>query len=200
MADRLGTTEFWTARVASHLIRKDLVELRPDADVEEFESTEPAYEEATHEEVAHEDAPVVESVEEATAEEWSFNQPAADVDEADVDPDESWWQEPEAEEGSEVEESSEDQDVADYMPVAEGQSADERVEEPVSSGSEEFSQIPTLTAEATEADTAEVEEDTEAFLEKVFSELESPEEPAEEGYGLLRRRRMGAIRDLSGDS
>ena len=50
---------------------------------------------------------------------------------------------------------------------------------------------------------AEVEEDTEAFLEKVFSELDSPDEEQateEEGYGLLRRRRMGAIRDVAGDA
>ena len=54
---------------------------------------------------------------------------------------------------------------------------------------------------AADSDTGEVEEDTEAFLEKVFSELETPEdEPEEEGYGLLRRRRMGAIRDHSSDA
>ena len=49
---------------------------------------------------------------------------------------------------------------------------------------------------------AEVEEDTEAFLEKVFSGLDSDEsqQPQEEGYGLLRRRRLGALRDLSNDS
>ena len=49
---------------------------------------------------------------------------------------------------------------------------------------------------------AEVEEDTEAFLEKVFSELDSPEDADEdeEGYGLLRRRRLGALKDSSGDA
>jgi hypothetical protein len=47
-------------------------------------------------------------------------------------------------------------------------------------------------------DHAEVEEDTEAFLEKVFSDMEPAEEP-DEGYGLLRRRRMGTLRDLSNE-
>ena len=49
----------------------------------------------------------------------------------------------------------------------------------------------------------DVEEDTEAFLEKVFSELDDSsdeKEDQEEGYGLLRRRRMGAIRDIAGDA
>jgi hypothetical protein len=50
-------------------------------------------------------------------------------------------------------------------------------------------------------DGSDVEGDTEAFLEKVFSELDSSEpESEEEGYGLLRRRRMGSLRDFSSDS
>ncbi len=62
---------------------------------------------------------------------------------------------------------------------------------------------------AEDEEPGDVEEDTEAFLEKVFSELGSSEaeedsgseesEP-EEGYGLLRRRRMGSLRDFSSDS
>lgn len=46
----------------------------------------------------------------------------------------------------------------------------------------------------------EVEEDTEAFLEKVFSELDRSDDGEEEGYGLLRRRRLGAMRDIARDS
>lgn len=46
----------------------------------------------------------------------------------------------------------------------------------------------------------DVEEDTEAFLEKVFSELDRSDEGEEEGYGLLRRRRLGAMRDIARDS
>ncbi|MGH8948480.1 MAG: hypothetical protein ACRDXF_06420, partial [Acidimicrobiia bacterium] len=41
----------------------------------------------------------------------------------------------------------------------------------------------------------DVEEDTEAFLEKVFSQLEvnGKVDVEEEGHGLLRRRRMGSV-------
>jgi hypothetical protein len=41
----------------------------------------------------------------------------------------------------------------------------------------------------------DVEEDTEAFLEKVFSQLEvnGQADVEEEGHGLLRRRRMGSV-------
>ena len=49
----------------------------------------------------------------------------------------------------------------------------------------------------------EVAEDTEAFLEKVFSGIggeEEPEQRQEEGFGLLRRRRLGVMRDISNDS
>jgi predicted RNA-binding protein Jag len=40
-----------------------------------------------------------------------------------------------------------------------------------------------------------VEEDTEAFLEKVFSQLDvnGQVDVEEEGHGLLRRRRMGSV-------
>jgi len=62
---------------------------------------------------------------------------------------------------------------------------------------EELSEVPTV-GEDEEDD--EVEEDTEAFLEKVFSELDSSNDEEEEGYGLLRRRRMGVMRDSSGDT
>ncbi len=51
-----------------------------------------------------------------------------------------------------------------------------------------------------EGDDEDVEEDTEAFLEKVFSELDRSDEPEEEGYCLLRRRRLGAMRDIARDS
>ncbi|MGA8040165.1 MAG: hypothetical protein WCA93_08680, partial [Acidimicrobiia bacterium] len=49
--------------------------------------------------------------------------------------------------------------------------------------------------DATPTDDETIEEDTEAFLEKVFSQLDvngQPEEE-EEGHGLLRRRRMGSV-------
>jgi hypothetical protein len=47
----------------------------------------------------------------------------------------------------------------------------------------------------TEPEPESVEEDTEAFLEKVFSQLDSngQADVEEEGHGLLRRRRMGSV-------
>ena len=62
---------------------------------------------------------------------------------------------------------------------------------------EELSEVPTV---GEDDEDGEVEEDTEAFLEKVFSELDSSTDEEEEGYGLLRRRRMGVMRDSSRDT
>ncbi len=98
---------------------------------------------------------------------------------ADTDPNDSWWQEPEDEA------STDDQDEeVEPAVVAEG-----------------LSEMPSVSDHDDSGDGSDVEEDTEAFLEKVFSELEStPESKAEEGHGLLRRRRMGTLRDFSSDS
>lgn len=199
MAEELGTTEFWTARIAARLIDKDLVA---------FSVTENPVEESVTEWTD-----VNEASDTADAAETHSDQD----DEEDVDPDQSWWQEPEA--GSEdsvvddspvaEEESTEArtlQDMAvavesqdEQSPEAGDEAHDDVTDEQVAAAS---SEMPTLSSDD---DTADVEKDTEAFLEKVFSELETPEEepekePEEEGYGLLRRRRMGAIRDISGDS
>jgi hypothetical protein len=44
------------------------------------------------------------------------------------------------------------------------------------------------------------DDDTEAFLEKVFSDLGDETESADDGHGLMRRRRMGSIlRELGED-
>lgn len=182
IADRLGTTEFWTARTTSHLVDTALILLEstsaPIAD------TEPVHEEpaeadddySDHDDSASDPEPVepVEPVEN------EISQPVfaapQDSPEDDVDHDESWWQEPQDE----------------HEPVAEeGSAAPEVV-------SEGLSEIPAVEDSHDEDD--DVEDDTEAFLEKVFSELESSEPETEEGHGLLRRRRMGSLRDFSSDS
>jgi hypothetical protein len=172
LADELGTTEFWAARVAARLIDEDLLTIDPAPTVPEVtttwayeapiaEDTEipatPAEEETGVEEVfanAEEQA-AVESVEESYADA-SF----------EVDPNQSWWKEPEPEADAE--------------------------------GSEEAAAVESATIVETEA-RPDVEEDTEAFLEKVFSDME-PAEESDEGYGLLRRRRMGVLRDTSTDA
>ncbi len=173
LADELGTTEFWTARVAARLIEEDLLEMDPTP------AGEPAqvwsYEEPVIEpEPVAEAEPLTEIMPIPELEPVADMEPVAGtgsvaesaVEEtfasgAEVDPNQSWWREPE--------------------PAAEGE------EDTV--------------AAAVEDDThaSEVEEDTEAFLEKVFSDME-PAEESEEGYGLLRRRRMGVLRDLSNDA
>lgn len=196
LARELGTTDFWAARVAAGMIEEELLGLKASAATGRTETAEtpaaPAEDPAiawpepsvaepvvAAEEPVSETAAAVEELvgadseaeqldtQEAPAEtdfapsvfaEASTEEPATTAETSDVvDPNASWWTEPEPE-----------------TPVG---SDDDR----------------------TEASDEEVEEDTEAFLEKVFSGLESDKAPQEEGYGLLRRRRLGALRDLSND-
>lgn len=242
IADHLGTTEFWTARVAARLVKNDLivisdgsvrvaptVEDRDERDewdapdsgptdaIDEYRADDHATDEYSHSEDDYEfedSTAVVDDRDEDTAEiaetdetPETYESPEAEEssdayedvaamaaiegdpedyadgggeDEEDVDPNESWWQEPEDE--------SDGGDVT-------GSETPEVV-------SEGLSEIPGV-----DSDDSDVEEDTEAFLEKVFSELESSDaeseqepEPQEEGHGLLRRRRMGTLRDFSSDS
>ncbi len=201
IASELGTTDFWTARIASDLINDEL--LIVSAGVSEDDHV-PA----------------------AVSESWgqTDSQPESpeNVDDEDLDPDESWWEEPENE-GSE----SDGDDQSEEMPAAEevdtpaAEAVDTPAAEAVDAPAKEANRsifgsfAPGASAEPADAveeglsdvapadeveDDDEVEEDTEAFLEKVFSELDSSTEADEEGYGLLRRRRMGALRDSSGDA
>lgn len=197
IADKLGTTEFWTARVAARLVNNELIVVQthdtevvdepaePVAEyaatpVAEYPEVEDQYEDTVEEEIPSDEYAAYEA-EKATVED--FNESNQDVVEAgtvasndteDVDPDEGWWEEPKDDD------TTDDRDEQTPAVVAEGLS-----EIPAVGGSEEGD---------------DVEGDTEAFLEKVFSELESTEPEAEEGHGLLRRRRMGTLRDFSSDS
>jgi hypothetical protein len=210
IADHLGTTEFWTARVAARLVKNDLVVVAGGVDHEPMHGTEPEAErsegEPAHEPLVdgytpsedheaseqyesgddhdHSDDEFAESpVEpEAAVDDHVEFAPGSDQHESDedLDPGESWWQEPEDED--------DDREIS-------GLETPEVV-------SEELSEMPSVDGEV-----SEVEEDTEAFLEKVFSELEATDgdpgsetEPDDEGHGLLRRRRMGTLRDFSSDS
>jgi Domain of unknown function (DUF4388) len=194
IADRLGTTDFWTARVAARLVNNELILLgAPESTSVENEIVE-SYEPAPVADYPEPHAqPELHAAEEpevystptneytpyevegpATDEQPSEERPLESAIEEDSDPDRSWWQEPDAD--GEV--AADDDFVAPAV-VAEG-----------------LSEIPSVGASS---DGSEVEEDTEAFLEKVFSELD-PEPEVEEGHGLLRRRRMGTLRDFSSDS
>jgi hypothetical protein len=90
--------------------------------------------------------------------------------ESEIEPDRSWWDEPETE------------------PVSTAVSEDHGDIEVPAAKSDDIGTEGTADA----SEPSEDAEDTEAFLEKVFSEVVS--EPAEEdGHGLMRRRRMGSI-------
>jgi hypothetical protein len=198
IAERLGTTNFWTAKVTSRLVQNDLVQIiEPAAQdqiepagQDQFEDQDDRYTwtEEPVEDRVDEQEPVSYPADEVSSPEDEYEYQSAtddtheDSGEADevfasttedeeVNPNESWWREPENEEA----------------PAEE----DEGTPEVVSEG---LSEMPST------ADAEEVEEDTEAFLEKVFSELESSEPESDEGHGLLRRRRMGSLRDFSSDS
>lgn len=184
IADHLGTTEFWTARVVARLVSNELVELHRTASVSEWTEPETAdtdtgddYGEAVDEDsyrerssqlpVEHTDQPPSSEPEEVFADE-----PTDVVDEKPHD--ESWWQEPQEE----------------AHPVDDEPRAPEVV-------GEGLSEIPSV---GPIQESEDAEEDTEAFLEKVFSELDSDKSETDEGHGLLRRRRMGTLRDFSSDS
>jgi predicted transcriptional regulator len=195
IADHLGTTEFWTARVAARLVKSDLVLLdqsagqaeteAPSVDDQGWDASEPAVFEdesgadapadlSSDAETEIEEPAEYEVAGEAVPDEVEQSAPVfASGDEQDADPNESWWQEPKEEAGD-------------------SEGGEPKMPEVVGEG---LLEIPTV--EGTDSD---VEEDTEAFLEKVFSELESSEPEVEEGHGLLRRRRMGTLRDFSSDS
>ncbi|MDP9494411.1 MAG: hypothetical protein M3P87_04140 [Actinomycetota bacterium] len=193
LAERLGTTDFWTARVAAGLSDQHLLVLA--ASVEEDVRAEPVAAAASYYE-----PPVVQ-------------ESAAAIDE-DQDPNESWWVEPQVEETDAVvavateeepePETHRDSRFGQFRQMA-AASEEPTVEQPqVEAEAEaeaavEHEPAAFLPQEETEpvletpSDLDAVEEDTEAFLEKVFSQLENNGQPEEEGHGLLRRRRLGSV-------
>ena len=189
IADRLGTTDFWAARVAARLVKSELLELGAPLAVPQIEEDDTSFAAAEYTAhngaSSHDEAPSREAAPgqsgESTVAEWPGA--ASPVDESDaVDAgasEESWWNAP----------THETSDLDD----------DSKTPEVVSEG---LSEIPPVEDSDDEVEAeSDVEEDTETFLEKVFSELDSTEpEGAEEGHGLLRRRRMGTLRDFSSDS
>jgi hypothetical protein len=193
LAERLGTTDFWTARVAAGLSDQHLLVLA--ASVEEEVHVEP---------LAADASPYEQPV----------NEDLVSADDEDKDPNESWWVEPQPEEG-EVESAAavqEEPEVESHRDSRFGQFAvasdEPTVEQPqVEPESEPEPELAADFAPAAELESEDgaapaldtpsdldgVEEDTEAFLEKVFSQLESNGQPEEEGHGLLRRRRLGSV-------
>ncbi|HEX5695508.1 MAG TPA: hypothetical protein VFZ15_03935, partial [Acidimicrobiia bacterium] len=194
MAERLGTTDFWIAKVAAEMADQKLLVL-------------------TDTSAETEAAPIAEvtpDVEEARNpnESW-WVEPQAEEQVADPS----------------VASVEEEQEAAPSEPVKDsrfGHFVRAALQEPVAPVEDSFADAvtesfapaapETFAPAAPEAEAAEdvydetpvfapvdevedVEEDTEAFLEKVFSQLEvnGQADVEEEGHGLLRRRRMGSV-------
>ena len=216
IAERLGTTDFWTARVAASLSEQHLLVFAESLAEEPWEAAITDTVEAPVEAIESPELVDIPEKYDPTAD--AEGAPAAEAEEVvteDAPADESWWVEPDSEDESEQAEADTGaEEVAQPEPAHRdsrfGQFA-AKVEatdggsglelgyqssafaEPVPSGSE--------AAPEASADLEGVEEDTEAFLEKVFSQLEPNGQPEEEGHGLLRRRRLGSVlKEVSEDN
>lgn len=173
MAASLGTTDFWTARVTAQLLDDGLVSTTSPG--ETYSAPVPVAAQPAVQPEPEGEPPVEPEAEP----EGEPARPATEIeDKGGFDPNQSWWSEPERE-------------------------AAEEPEEPIFQESAELESFTDEQEDSGDETETDLEEDTEAFLEKVFSELEPKDPPAEEekeeGYGLLRRRRLGSMRDLSND-
>ncbi len=194
IAERLGTTDFWTAKVAAGLSEQHLLVFA------ESIAEEPWVAPITEEASSVEDAEATEEVDQP--------EPVAERVVEKVT-DESWWVEPEADEAEDT--TPEADTESEPEPTAEPAHRDSRFGQfaaKVEAGDGQGLELGyqshafadpapgTVAADSgyeSPADLEAVEEDTEAFLEKVFSQLESNGQPEEEGHGLLRRRRLGSV-------
>ncbi len=209
LAERLGTTDFWTARVAAGLSEQQLLVLAESV----------AEEEVAEEVVAEELAAAPVAVDQISYDQQPVVADAAPAIDEDKDPNESWWVEPTAEEG-EAEPAAAAVESVESEPEIPKDSrfgqfrqmvattdestieADSEAEPQAESDAPVFEPQPeAVPSLETPSDLDAVEEDTEAFLEKVFSQLESNGQPEEEGHGLLRRRRLGSVlKEMTEDS
>jgi hypothetical protein len=202
MAERLGTTEFWIARVAADMAEQKLLVLSEDTP-EPVTAPAPQY---------------VQVVEERPDESWWVEPEPGDEAEASEGSVET-----ESEGSVETEEApaSTEQIPAstesssrfghfgrstgapqDYAQPAQAYEAPGAETEQKTEGPEPAPGYGPATDEVAVGQAEGVEEDTEAFLEKVFSQLEvnGQADVEEEGHGLLRRRRMGSVlKDIDED-
>jgi len=239
MASRLGTTEFWTARVASDLTSRELLTIVSPEARQQIEATwegaeaDESYPTIVVDTTPEPEAPAEYPVEDDTRDKQEVDhtfQMEAGIDEAeavsddeerpevfaaeaevdevtvdevtepfdedlDVDPNESWWVEPDGKSAP-----------SDDSPQVDEQRDERRGRLGMFSPSrDEDDELEPVTGDTS----GDVEEDTEAFLEKVFSQLEEPAEETPQdsgsdgendedeaeasGHGLLRRRRLGSI-------
>lgn len=223
VAEELGTTEFWAARVVARLVEDDLLSTEGGSSVEsEVEETMPTTAHATPaaDEVGARESEADTEPERAPAETWetpgepvyeervaehaySSDYPERVESPEHEDEPAGYFQEtPEAyDETHEPVQEPEWQEPVSFETTDEDEPTTRDVDADKSWWEEPSDEVDDASsAEDDEDGDGDVEEDTEAFLEKVFSELDSSEEGEEEGYGLLRRRRLGAIRDIARDS
>ncbi|HSK07340.1 MAG TPA: DUF4388 domain-containing protein [Acidimicrobiia bacterium] len=195
IAERLGTTEFWIAKVAAELAERELLLLSDDFADDGVARTEPTPSASSF------------STEQIAPDQSWWVEPENEAPEAR--PDSSQTLPAPAAEGSATrsdeqpsEEETRESRFGHFVRSARAESAfaadDETpapaVEpEPAQTGLQ--APFQETSALQTEAEPESVEEDTEAFLEKVFSQLDGngQAEVEEEGHGLLRRRRMGSV-------
>ncbi len=201
IAERLGTTNFWIAKVAADMAERQLV-IFSDGWSEQA-AAEPVEASWFSEPVSPVDSwwsgPQIEGQDDSGAVLEDDSAFESRLDAARADDDSVFEQGPEATEepGSDETKESRFGHFAWSSRSAEGAAAPD---EPETAAAEQTDPAETSPQEG-EAGEA-VEEDTEAFLEKVFSQLDASDkvDVEEEGHGLLRRRRMGSVlKDIDED-
>jgi hypothetical protein len=209
IAERLGTTEFWIAKVAAELTERQLLVLS---------------EHWVEDEVAQPAAVVSSQTDERVSPDQSWwvepepEEPASPADKVSS-PREEPVEQPAAQsaEAADEEDAGKESRFGHFVRSVRSESVFAPGDDDTAEGTEDSAaateeppyaavgenepetqdQVPDQQAPSLHEDVESgvVEEDTEAFLEKVFSQLDSngQAEVEEEGHGLLRRRRMGAV-------
>jgi hypothetical protein len=204
IAERLGTTEFWIAKVAAELAERQLLLLSDDSAEEGVAQTEPipSASDFPTEQVPPDQSwwvePENEAPEAAPESSQPFPAPAAEATVTQSD-------------GPSSEEEGRESRFGHFVRSARAEGAFAADDEPAAPAVEtaapsfetaapdeatgDRGPLQESPALETEPEPESLEEDTEAFLEKVFSQLDSngQADVEEEGHGLLRRRRMGSV-------
>jgi hypothetical protein len=196
IAERLGTTEFWIAKVAAELTGRQLLVLSDHWADDEVAEPAPAAPRFTEEPVSVDQSWWVEPEHEA---------PAAAAETVPFPVEERVGQPEETVE----EETGNESRFGHFVRSVRSESVFAPADEDTAPADADTAPAPEETAPEPEeqaapqpapslqddVDSGDVEEDTEAFLEKVFSQLDSngQADVEEEGHGLLRRRRMGSV-------
>jgi hypothetical protein len=193
IAERLGTTNFWIAKVAAEMAERQLIVFNDTWS--EQAAPEPVQAPAYTEPTAPADSWWVEPQDEAPA--LSEDEPAFDSEPVMDTAEAAAFEQTADETGTPEADNSKESRFGHF--AWPGQAADAFATEDEAAFVDE--QTETVAEESSIEGESEqgVEEDTEAFLEKVFSQLDGngngngKVDVEEEGHGLLRRRRMGSV-------